>query len=199
MSVLSLLRSDRTNAALSWAFVGGFVLVAAVRTVDGEYLWAGLSLAAGAIVVVPAVATRNGRTMPPWELVAFLALPPVARIAFAGDTLTQVATYLAVATFSLLVAVHLNALTEVQMSRSFAVVFVVTTTMAVAGVWTGVRFASDALIGTNFLVSEDALMHDLVVSTAAGVLGGALFAVYFHEAPAGGLRGAPWAEEREPT
>ena len=197
MSVLSLLRADRTNAALSWAFAAGFVLVAAVRTVGGEFLLAGLALAAAAVCVTPAVATGSVRAMPPWEFVSLLALPTVVRVAVPGSAFTRPATYLAVATFSLLVAVHLNALTDVRMSRSFAVAFVVTTTMAVAGVWTVAQFASDTLAGTDFLVSEDALMRDLVVSTATGVLGGALFAVYFHETPAGGLRGARRPEEGE--
>ena len=194
MSVFAPLRADRVNAGVAWAFVAGFTLVAAYRVATGEYLWAGLALASAGVTSVPAVATRTPVAMPPAEFVALLAVPSVTRllgVAVAGDVLTQVATALSVATLALLVAVDLNALTDVEMSREFAVAFVVSTTMALAGAWTVARFAADAYLGTSFLVSEDAVMWDLVVSSATGVVGGLLFATYFNGAPAGGLRGAP--------
>lgn len=186
------LRSDRVNAGAAWALVAGFLVVAAYRAATGEFLWAGLALASAAVTVVPAAATRAPTAMPPTELVALFAVPPAVRtldVAVAGDVLTQVATYLSVATLALLVAVDLNALTDVEMSSAFAVAFVVSTTMAVAGAWTVVQFGADAYLGTDLLAGEDAVMWDLVVSTATGVAGGLLFAAYFNGAPAGGLRG----------
>ena len=194
MSVFAPLRSDRVNAGVAWALVAGFLLVAVFRVVTGEYLWAGLSLAAAAVIAAPAAATRTPETMPPAEFVALLALPTVVPVAFPGALLTQVAAYLSVATLALLVSVDLNALTDVEMSREFAVAFVISTTMALAGLWTVVQFVSDAYAGTAFLGGEDEAMWDLVVSTVTGAAGGLLFAAYFHEAPAGGLRGVPGDE-----
>ncbi len=190
--VFASLRSDRVNAGAAWALVVGLLAVAAYRAATGEFLWAGLTLASAAVTVVPAAATRTTTTMPPAEVVALLAVPPVVRtldVAVAGDVLTQAATYLSVATLALLVAVDLNALTDVEMSAAFAVAFVVSTTMAVAGAWTVVQFGADTYLGTDLLAGEDAVMWDLVVSTVTGVAGGLLFAVYFNGAPAGGLRG----------
>jgi len=72
------------------------------------------------------------------------------------------------------------------MSHRFAVVFVVVTTMAAAGIWAVVRWLSDVLVGTRFLydgrpehVIEEALMWDFVAATVAGVFAGVLFEYYF--------------------
>lgn len=193
------LRSDRVNAGVAWALVAAFLAVAAYRATTGEYLLTGFALAAAAVAVAPAAATRSPATMPPAEFVALLGLPTVVRAAFPGPVLAQVATYLSVATLALLVSVDLNALLDVEMSRGFAVAFVISTTMALAGLWTVVRFASDAYAGTGFLAGEDAVMWDLVVSTATGVGGGLLFAAYLHGAPAGGLRGVPESDGADGT
>jgi hypothetical protein len=72
------------------------------------------------------------------------------------------------------------------MNYSFAVLFVVVTTMATAGVWAVVQWLSDVYLGTGFILTgesesvvERALMLNFVAATVAGVLAGVVFELYF--------------------
>jgi hypothetical protein len=130
--------------------------------------------------------------MLPWELLALAALPVIGRTIVAGRTfgdltLTgRVTTYLAVAAVALIIAVELDLFTTVRMNDQFAVLFVVVTTTAAAGIWAVSQWLSDIYLGTSFLlgrgpehVVEEALMWDFVAATIAGVLSGVLFEFYF--------------------
>jgi hypothetical protein len=125
--------------------------------------------------------------MPPWEVLALAALPLLARTVSAGIPgdiaaaiiASDVTTYLAVAALALLIAVELDVFTPVEMTYSFAVVFVVVATMATAGVWAVTRWSADIYLGTGFDLDERALMLEFVASTIAGVGGGVVFELYF--------------------
>jgi len=65
------------------------------------------------------------------------------------------------------------------MTRTFAVAFVVVTTMATAGVWAVVRWLADIYLGTGFDLDERALMLEFVASTVVGGGGGGVFEYYF--------------------
>jgi len=80
---------------------------------------------------------------------------------------------------ALILAVQLHAFTPVKMTYGFAVLFVVVTTIATAGVWAVVRWIADIQLGTGFLATEEELMWEFVYSTAAGLLAGGIFRVYF--------------------
>lgn len=175
-TLTAMLGNGRVNAALSWISVL-FLLVAAVESVlDGEVLWAGLALTTAAVALVPAVLARGWTVLPPWEVLLLATLPLLGR---SLGLLTQVATYLSVAALALLIAVELDAFTSVEMTSRFAVLFVVVTTMAVAGLWAVAQFGSDAYLGTSFLRDANELMWDLVVATAVGLGAGVLFEGYF--------------------
>lgn len=172
----TILADERTNAALSWLFVG-FLLFATVESfVTGEPLWGGFAAAVAAVALVPAVVRRSATTMPPPELVGLAALPAVVR---SYGLYTRIAGYAAVAALALLVAVELDVFTEVEMTARFAVAFVVLTTLALAAVWTVVRFYSDVYLDTAFFASLNGMMWDLVVAGAVGLLAGVVFEVYF--------------------
>ncbi len=102
-------------------------------------------------------------------------------------TLTgRVTTYVAVAAAALILAVELDVFTPVRMTHTFAVLFVVVTTVATAGLWAEARWLSDTLLGTQVLldgrpehVIEEALMWDFVAATVAGVVAGVCFEHYF--------------------
>lgn len=104
-----------------------------------------------------------------------------------GVTLTgRVTTYVAVAAAALILAVELDVFTPVRMTHTFAVLFVVVTTVATAGLWAEARWLSDTLLGTQVLldgrpehVIEEALMWDFVAATVAGVVAGVCFEHYF--------------------
>jgi hypothetical protein len=176
-----IIRSRRTNAVLSWLLVGLVALVSLASIVRGELLWALFAATLVALAVHPALVLGTPKAMPPWEVVLFAALPTLAHL-FATTLIGgQITTYLSVAALALLVAVDLDAFTPVDMNDSFAVLFVVITTMATAGIWAVVRWLADLYLATGFIESEHALMVEFVASTIAGVAAGIAFVFYFRQ------------------
>jgi hypothetical protein len=177
---LNALFSDRRyNAALGWLFGAVLLGVAGEEAIAGDPLWAAFAGGVAGLVILPALAYRNSLVMPPWEVVLLAALPVVGRVVASQRLTSNLATYLSVAAIALLVAVELHAFTPVRMTIGFAVLFVVVTTMATAGVWAVVRWLSDVWLGTAFIAGETELMWEFVHSTAAGVVGGVIFEFYF--------------------
>ena len=74
-----LLTATRTNVALAWVLVGVFALVAVESLLTRDYLWAAFSALVATVVVLPPVAARQVRRMPPWEVVLLAGLPVVGR------------------------------------------------------------------------------------------------------------------------
>lgn len=183
----------RLNAGIGWVVLAVTALGALGELlVTGHAVWGVFVLLVVAIAVVPPVAFRDATAMLPWELLLLAGLPAVGRVLLTGETVAGVTftgrmtTYFAVAAVALIVAVELDVFTPVRMSHSFAVFFVTIATMAAAGVWAVLRYASDVLVGTGFLldgrpesVVERALMLDFVAATLAGVVAGFLFEFYF--------------------
>jgi hypothetical protein len=188
-----VVESERTNAAAGWLLIAFLCLTAAYEFLVGHLLWAGFVLVLALLAVVPAVAYRSPLAMLPAEVLLLAALPAVSRVlvvdqAVGGVVLTgRVTTYLAVAAVALVIAVEIDVFTPVKMNYSFAVLFVVVTTMAAAGVWAVAQWLSDLYLGTAFLLNtgrpeavvEEALMWDFVAATAAGLGAGVLFEYYF--------------------
>ena len=158
----------------------------------GRPLWAGFTLTLVGLAVAPAAAFRKPDAMLPWEVLALASVPSLGRLLVAGQTVGgvtltgRITSYVAVAAAALILAVELDVFTPVRMSDSFAVVFVAIATVATAGLWAEVRWLSDSLFGTAFLldgrpehVIEEALMWDFVAATVAGVVAGVLFELYF--------------------
>jgi hypothetical protein len=186
-----LIRDARTNAALGWLLVA-FVALVAVESAPEDLVWVAFSAAVVAVVLVPPVAYRNVRAMLPWEVLVLVALPVFGR-AFATFPLTNdVATYLAVAGFALVIAVELDVFTPVGMTNWFAVLFVVIATMAASGLWAVVQYASDLFLGTRLILpaeppltaaqdeaAMEAMMWDFVAATVAGIGAGLVFVLYF--------------------
>lgn len=171
-----MLDDRRVSVALAWLFVG-FLLFAVVESlVTGEPLWAGFAAVVAGVALIPAVTRRSATAMPPPELLALAALPAVVRT---YGVYTQFAGYVAVAALALLVAVELDAFTEVEMTARFAVAFVVITTLAVSGVWTVVRFTADATLGTAYFADVPGMMWDMVLAAGVGLLAGVAFELYF--------------------
>jgi hypothetical protein len=187
-----LVERRRLNAILGWAFVVVLCLIGLGAALDGSPLWAGFTLTLVVLAVVPAVAFRKPDAMLPWEVLALASIPSLGRLLVAGQTVGgvtltgRITTYVAVAAAALILAVELDVFTPVRMSDSFAVVFVAIATVAAAGLWAEVRWLSDILFGTAFLldgrpehVIEEALMWDFVAATVAGAVAGVLFEFYF--------------------
>lgn len=167
------------NVALAWALLAFVLLVLAENVADGDLLWALFAGTVAAVALLPAAAFRDYRVMLPWEVLLLAVLPLLGRSVGAIPTFGQLGAYLSVAALALLVAVELAAFTSVEMTYWFAVLFVVVTTLATAGVWALVRWGADLYLGTGFDLEEHALMLEFVASTGAGVLAGVVFELYF--------------------
>lgn len=190
-----MLADRRRNAGLTWLLVAFLAGVAGRSVLSGDFLWAGFVLAVVLLVVAPPVAYRDATVMLPWEVVAMAALPIIGRVLARFELTGDLAMYLSVAALALIIAVELHVFTDVRMTFGFAVFFVVVTTMATAGVWAVVRWASDIWLGTTLLYEpglseaavERGVMMEFVYSTAMGLVGGLVFELYFR-------RRAPLAE-----
>ena len=185
--VASLLADRRRNAGLAWALVGVLTAVAVADLLTAHPVVAGFGAATVVLAALPALAFRDPLVMPPWEVVGLAALPAVGRLLSTVRLTGDLATYLSVAALALLVAVQLQVFTPVRMSVGFAIAFVVVATMAGAGLWAVVRWASDVWLGTSLLLTpgvpeaavERAVMLEFLYSTVAGALAAVVFELYF--------------------
>ena len=181
-----LLRDKRTNALVGWVIVLMLVGVAGASLVRGNLLWAVFAATVTTLAVLPPILLFHRYAMLPWEIILLASLPVVGRLFATVPVTGNLASYLSVAAIALIVAVELHVFTPVRMTPRFAVIFVVVTTMAAAGGWAVLRWGSDSLLGTTFILDpaltehaiEEALMWEFVASTAAGVGAGLLFAFY---------------------
>jgi hypothetical protein len=171
------LRSERINAVLAWMLIG-LVGVVAIVNLGSEPLWAGFTAGVAVLGAIPAIAVRSLRAMLPWEVLALAIIPLLAQT-FGALPVGGIATYLAVAAVALIVAVELHVFTPVDMNYSFAILFVIVTTMATAGVWAVVRWGAEIYLGVPFGLSERDLMFEFVASTVSGVFAGIVFEGYF--------------------
>ncbi|RQG95477.1 hypothetical protein [Natrarchaeobius chitinivorans] len=182
----ALLSETGPNAVAGWVLVCVLVLTAVLTFLQGAFDWTFIVLLVVAIVLVPSVAFRDPRVMPPWELIVIVAVPILWRALLGRAFLTDVPAYLAVAALALLIAVELHQFTALRMNHTFAIALVVLTTLAVAGIWNVLQWVADVVFGTSFLLdgrSQDAINADVMIEFGyagiAGIGGGLLFDLYF--------------------
>ena len=184
MGILASLADDYGTVA-SWLLVALLALSIPANAAYGDIIWTAFLLADLAILVLPAVVSRDASMTLPPVVVALAVLPALTR-SFGPAWATDWALYVAVAAVSLAAVVDLTLFTEVEMSPWFADVTVVLTTMAAIGVWAILQFYSDRYLRTNLIGSLNAVMWEFVRATVAGVVAAAFFEAYFYyRAPAG--------------
>ncbi|OVE82881.1 hypothetical protein [Natronolimnobius baerhuensis] len=174
------------NTTLSWLLVlvlcapllGGIVLE--------RYEPILFSVVAITLIVLPAITFRDPTVMPPWYFVGLICLPVLWETFAPQPLVTDVVPNLALATLGLLLAVELHRFTSLRLVPWFAVVLTVLFTLAMAGVLSMLRWSADVTFGTTFLLdgrSQDAInaavMVEFMYATAAGLLAGVIFALYF--------------------
>lgn len=182
----ALIRDAKRNAIVSWLLVGFVLLVSTASALTGDYLWAIFAAVVVILAVLPAATYHDLRVMLPWEILLITSLPLVGHVFTTVPLTNRFTTYLAVAGIALIIAVELHLFTPVLMTPSFAVLFIVVTTMATAGIWAVTRWVVDLLFGTSFLLTpglteaeiEHRLMWEFVWSTVAGFLAGGIFEGY---------------------
>lgn len=195
MALRALVTSERTNAAVGWALTGVVALVAVGSLLSGPLLWGVFVLLLAVVAAVPATVTGEWTVMVPWPL---LAVGAVASGLRALGRFPEVASAVAVATLALIAVVELDAFTEVDMSRRFAVGFAVLTTMALQGLWTVAQFYSDRWLKTTFLTSQTELQWDIVTVAAVALAMGGFFVWYFERFEHIGSHARPNAPPRHP-
>lgn len=183
----TIMENQRGNAFVAWLLLVIIASVAVESVFSNDPIWSVFVVGVLVLCSIPPIAYRDPTVMLPWEVIGLAALPIIGQ-AFATVNLTSdLATYLSVAGLALIIAVLLQVFTPIRMSVGFAIVFVVVATMAAAGVWAVLRWSADVWLGTEFLlepgvdeaVIERAIMFEFVYSTAAGVLAGVIFEMYF--------------------
>ncbi|QLG62780.1 hypothetical protein [Halorarum salinum] len=190
------------RAEVAWLLV--VVLVAcAVRFLTlGELDWAVFVALVVAVAVVPPAIERDPAVTMPWPLLALVSVPVLLR---AAGVVSAATPFLVMAGLALLAAIALDSYTSLALTPRFSVVFVIVTTMAFAAVWTVGTWASDVLLGTEFVGGQTELMWDIVAATGAGVVAGFVFEAYFRlsdrpdrpDAPTGDTRVEGVAEESD--
>ncbi|MCU4717087.1 hypothetical protein [Halapricum hydrolyticum] len=181
----ALLASRERDVIVGWTAVAVLALTAVETLLDGAFNWTFIALVVAVVVLTPAIVFRDRRAMPPWELIV-LVLAPILWQALLGQTFrTEIPAYLAVAALALLVITELHQFTSVRMNRPFAIVLVVLTTLAVAGVWNALQWAADVFFETTFVLdgrSQDAInadvMFEFVSAGCAGIGAGVLFDLF---------------------
>ncbi|PCR90397.1 hypothetical protein [Natrinema ejinorense] len=162
------------NAVIGWLLTGIVALGAIESVLTGVLLWGGFELVIVATVSVPALITGDWTAMVSWPLLAVATLTVVTSVA---GLPSETVVYLDVATLALIV-VELETFASVDLSRRFAVVFAMLTTMALQALWTVAQFYSDQWLGTKYLRSQTELQWDFVIVTVVGLVLGALFQWY---------------------
>ena len=173
-----LVRDGRLNALAAWATIAALAGVLVESALDYDLLSAAIVVGLGAVVLAPTVAARDWRAMLPAELVTLALLPVLVRAVFGGE-LGTFATYVAIAGLALVITVDLHMFTALRVTHWFAVLFVVSATLATAAVWTVLRWNLDQRSGTAYLTTNDALMVEWMYVTLAGLAAGLLFDGYF--------------------
>jgi hypothetical protein len=195
----AVIENNRLNAVLAWIVVAALVITAGGTVATSEALWVVFPVAGIVLVVFPAAVYHDTSVVPPWEVAVIAAVPSVAHAVTGAGTVSQIAAYVTVVSLSLLAVVELHVFSPVELPPWFAVVLVVFLTMAVAGLWTVIRYASDVFLGTTFIGSLNQLMWDLVTASVVGVLGGPLVALYLRDHESVGAEPFEVAEEMEET
>jgi hypothetical protein len=191
----SLARNATTNAALGWALAGVVALTAVASVTRASLLGGVLGSVAVAVLVAPAVARRDWRVMLPWPLGFVVAVGVTARTLGVAPEMTG---YVAISGIALATVVELDAFTDVEMTRRFAVLFAVMTTIAFQSWWTVAQYYSDRWFGTGFVRSQTELQWDLVAVTVVALVMGALSLWYFDRIEHVGSRRRPVVPEEAP-
>lgn len=188
-----LLAETKSNAILSWVFVLVLTVAVANSLLDGSLRWAFFTTVVVLLILLPPVSFRDPLVMPPWELLFLVAIPPLWNATLGRPFVTDIPLYIAVAAVALLIAVELHRFTPVRMNHTFAIGFVVVTTLAIAGVWNVLQWLSDVYLGTAFLLDgrsqqaiNDAVMVEFIYAAIAGIGGGLVFDWYFRTRPRSG-------------
>ena len=172
-------RDTRINMYLAWIITALIVSALFESILDFDILWIAFTATMTVLIALPVYRFRDIKLMPPWEVLGLAAIPVIVRTLEISILSNQVATYFAMAALALIIAVELQVFTSVEFNHAFSILFTVTATLAVAGLWAIMRYNLDIHTGTAFLTTNEDLMYEFINATAAGLLAGIIFDLYF--------------------
>lgn len=172
-------RDTKINTYLSWAITLLIVSALFESLLDFDMLWIAFTAVMAALILLPVYRFKDFGVMLPWEVLGLAAIPVIVRTLQISFLSNQVATYFAMGALALIIAVELQIFTSVKFNHAFSIVFTVTATLAVAGLWAILRYNLDMHTGTAFLTTNEDLMYEFINATAAGLLAGVVFDLYF--------------------
>ncbi|ELZ58992.1 hypothetical protein C466_00295 [Halorubrum distributum JCM 10118] len=177
---------SRANTLLSLLFTLVLGGTAYTGFVTGRYESVLFSLVAIAIVIVPAVIARDPTVTPPWYFLLLICLPILWDVRTGSSLQLGVVPSLSLATLGLLLMVEIHYLTTLRLAPWFTIVLTGIFTLAMAAVLNIVRWISDTLFGTTFLLNgrtqdaiNTAVMIEFVAAAIAGVIAGGIFYLHF--------------------
>ncbi|MEZ5334228.1 MAG: hypothetical protein R2741_02790 [Methanolobus sp.] len=193
-----LLKNTALNAFAGWTMVLLLSLLGIGNFIYGRFIWTILIAFVVVIIIAPAIRMRKFSVMPAWYFV-FLAILPIVSSSTAWFFFeTSIPFYISVATIALLLAAEINWFTSVKMNYKFAILLVIVTTLAISGLWHLVEWLLDIHFGTSYLLNalssdaiNDAVMHQFIYATIAGIAAGLFFGWYFKYAKNTGLVDVP--------
>ena len=172
-------RDTRINMYLAWIITALIVSALFESILDFDILWIAFTATMTVLIALPVYRFRDIKLMLPWEVLGLAAIPVIVRTLEISILSNQVATYFAMAALALIIAVELQVFTSVEFNHAFSIMFTVTATLAVAGLWAIMRYNLDIHTGTAFLTTNEDLMYEFINATAAGLLAGIIFDIYF--------------------
>lgn len=164
-----LLQTDRLNALLAWLALGGVLLATAVSVARGAFGWTVLGVGLAGLMLLPPVARRSVRLLPPWPIVA-IAAGALAGGLLATGLWATVAAYVVLGTLAMTVVLQLELFTPVRMNRGVAVALVFLATVATAGLWELSKWLLDLTVGTSLVATNEGVMWRLIAATGVGLV-----------------------------
>lgn len=174
VTVDEFVEAHRLNARLAWAWVAAAAALALWRAVEGDARGALVTAGVLVLVAAPGPFHRTLWVTLPWEVVAATTLV-VGYNAVSPSTATLYAT---VAVAALVATLDLHLFTRARISHRVAGGLVVVGTAAAAGAWVALRWAGSVVPGVPALPGQSAIMAELLVAAAVGLLVGLAFEAY---------------------
>ena len=180
-----LLRNTALNAFAGWSMVLLLLLLCIGNFIYGRFMWTILIAFVICIIIAPAIIMRKPSVMPSWYFILIAIIPIVGNTTAYYFFSTSIPFYLSVATIALLLVAEINWFTTVKMNYKFAIVLVIITTLAIAGLWHMLQWFLDMNFGTSYLLDgrsddaiNDAMMYEFIYATISGIVAGLLFGWY---------------------
>ena len=186
-------KKEFAETVASWAMAVALVSISIHVSLDFQAIWIFFGALAIALYVTPMLRFRSPFKVPPWEIVLLMLVPAVIHVS-QGDQplgsytgswrdLYAIAISLGFATLGFLMMAELEMYTSLKVNRAFAALFVVTFTMAVAGVSIVVVFIADKLYDQESLSTNGVVMGFFIYTFVVGIVMAVLYDVYTEAMP----------------